>query len=82
MSLDNGRSDVTMRLSKLSEFRLSVYCQGSRPDPRTLRSRIERGLIPGGFKDEMGRYWVDMDLFEAGPLGRITDPLVRRAIGL
>jgi len=76
-----------MRSTKLSQFRRSIYEKDSALDPRTLRSRIDAGLIPSGFRDEMGRYWVDMDKFEDAPelkpaLDHINDPLARKAIGL
>ena len=76
-----------MRLVRLSKFRNRIYDTSSAPDPRTLRARIDRGLIVGGFRDEMGRYWVDIDKFEDAPelkpiLDQINDPLVRKAIGL
>lgn len=50
-----------MRLCKLKEFRSLVYATGSEPAVGTLRSHIDKRLIPGGQRDGVGRYYVDLD---------------------
>ena len=49
-----------MRLAKLSEYRRMIYAEGSAPSLNTLRSLIDRNMIPGGEKRH-GRYFVDLD---------------------
>lgn len=76
-----------MQLVKLSKFRLTIYADGSRPDIRTLRRRIDQRALPGGFRDAIGRYWVDVDLFTTGQsierrIQELTaDPVVAKAVG-
>jgi hypothetical protein len=51
-----------MKLVSLAEYRRLVYADGSGPNLKTLRRRIKD--IPGG-RIELGRYFVDLDVFDA-----------------
>lgn len=78
-----------MRLASLEEFRRAIFTPGSAPSIRTLRARIRAGKIAGGMI-EAGRYYVDMDAYEAkhriraGIIARInelqTDPRLQGLI--
>lgn len=50
-----------MRLCKLKQFRSLVYAIDSEPSMATLRTHIDKKLIPGGQRDGVGRYYVDLD---------------------
>lgn len=63
-----------MRLMSLRAFRAMVYCPDSAPSLRTLRERIDD--IPGGCV-QLGRYYVDMDVYDAqGHLRRQTEQAI------
>lgn len=75
-----------MRLLRLSAYREQCFAP-PRPAMQTLRRQIDRGKLPGGLRNALG-YWIDLDQHQAqppphsNPADAITDPLVRRAIGL
>jgi hypothetical protein len=60
-----------MRLSKLTEFRRLFFTPDSAPSLSTLRKRIDRNVIPGGTVLD-GRYYVDLDGFDAAHSVRIS----------
>lgn len=53
-----------MRLAKLTEFRRLFYTPESAPALSTLRVRIADQELPGG-RIEGGRYYVDLDEYDA-----------------
>lgn len=53
-----------MRLCKLRQFRSLIYAMGSEPAMETLRTHIDKKLIPGGQRDALGRYYVDLDAYD------------------
>jgi len=73
-----------VRLARLSEFRRNYFTEKSAPSVRTLRDQIENNMVPGGYKDPTGRYWVDLDTYESilrNAVNGIVDPVVQRAVG-
>lgn len=52
-----------MRLAKLTEFRSLYYSPESAPCMNTLRSKVRRKKIAGGFMED-GHYYVDLDEYD------------------
>ena len=75
--------EEAMRLARLSEFRRNYFTEESAPSVKTLREKIEKCMLPGGYKDPTGRYWVDLDTYEEtvrNAVSGIVDPIVQRAV--
>ena len=66
----------------ISQFRKAFFQEGSAPDPRTVRSWVEAGTLPG--RSIGGSYYVDVEAFEATPAqstlsGHLLKALSQRA---
>jgi hypothetical protein len=65
---------MTKKLMKVSEFRSEYFEEGSRPMPKTIRSWIDAGTLPG--QRIGGTYYVDLSRWE----GKTGNPLVDKVL--
>ncbi len=71
---------MTNPILTLRDFHLEVY-GGRTYSIETLKKRIREGLIPGGYRDEGGRYVIDMARYNQARFQAIEaeeDPMVRQ----